>query len=122
MAERVFVYGTLMRGQVNHGFMKTARFLGTHRTDPVFTMVALRGYPGVVPGGNSAVAGEVYQLDRATLARLDRLEDVPREYTREAIRTPFGEAWIYLYRGRAGRVLPSGRWLGGKATLKRRTG
>ncbi|GAK84724.1 UPF0131 protein YtfP [Vibrio ponticus] len=36
-------------------------------------------------------------LDESILAKLDHLEDVPVEYRRESIDTPFGKAWIYLY-------------------------
>ncbi|MDF5451685.1 gamma-glutamylcyclotransferase, partial [Vibrio parahaemolyticus] len=36
-------------------------------------------------------------IDDETLSELDKLEDVPVEYRRESIVTPFGQAWIYLY-------------------------
>jgi len=107
----VFVYGTLKRGRSNHRLMRGARLLGTHVTDPRFTLIDLGGYPGAVEGGETAVHGEVYRISTPLLARLDRLEDVPVEYTRQPIASPWGPAWMYLYGGRRrGRVVPSGMW------------
>lgn len=120
MAERVFVYGTLMRGGVNHNYLKGARYLGRHRTEAAFSMVALPGYPGVRGGGATAIAGEVYEVGVATMTRLDRLEDVPREYVRDRVSTPFGPAWIYLYRGGGGRPVAGGRWRAAKGGPLRR--
>jgi gamma-glutamylcyclotransferase (GGCT)/AIG2-like uncharacterized protein YtfP len=100
MEHRVFVYGTLLRGEVNHHLLEGARCCGPHRTEPRFTLFALGAYPGVVDGGNTAVVGEVYVVNEIQLLRLDRLEDYPRLYDRRLIATPYGRAWLYLYRGR----------------------
>jgi gamma-glutamylaminecyclotransferase len=109
----VFVYGTLMRGHVNHGLLAGAEFLGTHRTGRAFRLVSLGPYPGALAGGRTALSGEVYRVSPRTLARLDRLEAVPREYVRRRVDTPWGAAWIYLLtRARRGRALPDGVWTG----------
>jgi gamma-glutamylaminecyclotransferase len=100
MEHRVFVYGTLLRGEVNHHLLHDARLLGAHRTEPRFTLLVLGAYPGLVDGGDTAVSGEVYAVDAAGLKRLDRLEDYPRLYDRKLIATEHGSAWVYLYRGR----------------------
>ncbi|WP_295884276.1 gamma-glutamylcyclotransferase [uncultured Thiohalocapsa sp.] len=99
MEHRVFVYGTLLGGEVNHHLLRDARFLGPHRTEPRFTLLVLGAYPGLVAGGDTAVLGEVYGVDAAGLRRLDRLEDYPRLYDRRVIPTAHGSAWVYLYRG-----------------------
>jgi gamma-glutamylaminecyclotransferase len=99
MEHRVFVYGTLLRGEVNHYLLQDARLLGAHRTEPRFTLLLLGAYPGLVDGGDTAVSGEVYGVDAAGLRRLDRLEDYPRLYDRRIIPTVHGSAWVYLYRG-----------------------
>jgi gamma-glutamylaminecyclotransferase len=96
---RIFVYGTLLRGEPNHGLLASARFLGPHRTEPRFTLLLLGAYPGLVETGKTAVHGEVYAVDGATLRLLDRLEEYPRLYDRRPIRTPYGTAWAYVYRG-----------------------
>lgn len=114
MTARLFVYGTLMRGHPNHGLLRGAAFLGPHVTEPAYTMLHLGGYPGVRKGGRTAVAGEVYRVSAAALARLDRLEDCPRLFVRECIDTPHGAAWIYLLKDppRRRRRVPDGVWRG----------
>ena len=109
---RVFVYGTLLRGEVNHHLLAAARFLGEHRTEPRFTLLVLGAYPGLAPGGDTAVHGEVYAVDATGLHRLDQLEDYPRLYDRRRIPTAYGSAWVYLYRGsRQDRIcLAQGDW------------
>lgn len=112
MRHRLFVYGTLLRGEVNHCLLGDASCLGPHRTEPRFTLLLLGAYPGLISGGRTAVHGEVYALDDAGLLRLDRLEDYPRLYDRGQIPTPYGRAWVYLYRGRIRdrSVISSGDW------------
>jgi gamma-glutamylcyclotransferase (GGCT)/AIG2-like uncharacterized protein YtfP len=110
----VFVYGTLRRGEANHHLLAAAEYCGVHTTLPGYRMLHLGTYPGVVAGGSTAIEGEVYRVDGKGFAHLDRLEAYPRLYTRKLIPTPWGRAWIYLYRGsRTSRnLIPSGRWDG----------
>ena len=112
MNHQVFVYGTLLTGEVNHHLLAGTELRGTHRTEPCFTMFALGAYPGVARGGCAAVCGEIYRIGTKALERLDRLEDYPRLYDRALIPSRFGRAWIYLYRGRINgqRVIRSGDW------------
>lgn len=112
MKQLVFVYGSLRVGEEHHPLLRRARRLGQHRTPPRYTMFDLGRFPGVVAGGRSAIVGEVFVIDRATLARLDAFEDCPRAYRRTRIRTRFGRAWIYVYRRRprAARSVPGGDW------------
>jgi gamma-glutamylcyclotransferase (GGCT)/AIG2-like uncharacterized protein YtfP len=108
----VFVYGTLRRDEVNHHLLKGARYRGQHITEPCYKMVDLGAYPGVVKCGRTRIQGEVYQVCAAEMATLDRLEGYPRDYTRELIATPWGKAWIYLYRGslRSRKRIAGGVW------------
>ena len=112
MNSLVFVYGTLRRGEVNHYMLETARFCGSHTTQSHYKMFSLGAYPAVVRGGPDAVQGEVYRVDARTLSRLDRLEGYPVAYKRRLMPTPWGRAWIYLYRqGVQGRRrIPDGLW------------
>jgi gamma-glutamylaminecyclotransferase len=111
---RIFVYGTLRRGGSNHALLSGAACEGEARTREPFAMFDLGGFPCIVPGGEERVAGEVFLVDAATLARLDALEDAPRWYRREAVRLDDGSlAEAYLYAqdvGSAPRV-PGGDWL-----------
>lgn len=73
---RVFVYGTLKRGCVNHRYLAGQRFLGEARTEPGFTLYALDGYPGLVaePQDQVGVLGEVWEVEEGCLRGLDGLE------------------------------------------------
>jgi gamma-glutamylaminecyclotransferase len=82
---RVFVYGTLLVGEENHRFLERARSIGRARTEPRFRLLDLGPYPAMLPGGEIGVHGEVYEVDRETLERLDALEDHPHLYRRTAI-------------------------------------
>src|SRR5262245_65772470 len=112
----VFVYGTLLRGEQNHGLLLGARCAGAARTRAAFAMFDLGGFPCIVRadrGGGEPVTGEVYEVDAATLARLDALEDAPRWYRREPVELDDGalaEAYLYAQDvGSAPRV-PGGDW------------
>lgn len=96
MQHLVFVYGTLRKGQSNHHFLQECELLGQYNTDPSYSLFNLGPYPAVIEGKKS-ILGEVYLIDEETLGWLDKLEDIPVEYRRETIETPFGRAWIYLY-------------------------
>ncbi len=110
--QAVFVYGTLCRGGSNHRLLRRARYLGRHHSKPVYTLLDLGAYPGAIRGGVTGIRGEVYAVDKLTMGLLDRLEDYPELYTRELITTPYGRAWIYLYRPPAGkrRLIRTGLW------------
>jgi gamma-glutamylaminecyclotransferase len=85
---RVFVYGSLRKGFGNHRLLAVpgARLImAKSRTEPGYELRDLGAFPGMVRGGAGAVIGEVYEVDEATLAALDRLEGHPRFYTRSRI-------------------------------------
>lgn len=72
----LFVYGTLKRGGSNHAFLAGQKFLGEARTQAGFTLYSVGDYPGMVraPGDTAGVTGELWVVDDACLAELDRLE------------------------------------------------
>lgn len=112
---RVFVYGTLRVGQGNHHLLAHAPMIGLDRTPARYTLVDLGAFPAVVVGGATAVVGEVFEVDAATLARLDRLEGHPRFYQRTTVRLASGRrAEMYvmaLGEDRPQRPIASGDWL-----------
>ena len=114
MPHRVFVYGTLLSGEPNHRVLTGARFLGPARTVPAFELASLGPYPALVPGGDVAVVGELYEVDDAGLARLDWLEGYPELYDRQEIALTDGtRAIAYLQRPAQAEGLPrigSGDW------------
>ena len=82
---RLFVYGSLLRGEDNAHVIASARFVGEARTAPGFTLVDLGPYPALVRGGDTGVAGEIYEVDAAEVAALDDFEGHPDLYVREPI-------------------------------------
>jgi gamma-glutamylcyclotransferase (GGCT)/AIG2-like uncharacterized protein YtfP len=98
-ATLVFVYGTLLSGEGNHGLLKTARRIGVDATQPRYELRHLGGYPALVRGGTRSVAGELYEVDAPTLFALDKLEGHPDFYRRARIRLASGViADTYLLR------------------------
>ena len=111
---KVFVYGTLLSGEPNHRLLAHAELLGEARTEPAFELVSLGAFPAMLAGGDTAVLGEVYAVDGATLTDLDRLEGHPHFYRHQLVRLEDGERVLayLLRRERAyGRpTIESGDW------------
>ncbi|CAL1598513.1 unnamed protein product [Knipowitschia caucasica] len=88
---RVFVYGTLKKGQPNYHRMflssngKT-EFLGTAKTVEKFSLVIAGVYniPYLLnlPGQGNQIHGEIYKVDEQMLKFLDDFEGVPTHYQR----------------------------------------
>jgi gamma-glutamylaminecyclotransferase len=106
----VFVYGTLLRGGSGHHHLAGGRFLGPARTEPAWTLIDLGAYPALRPGGSSPIPGELYAVDDALLAALDRWEEVPTLYRRTAVALEGGgEAQAWVMDDAEGPAIP--RWL-----------
>jgi gamma-glutamylcyclotransferase (GGCT)/AIG2-like uncharacterized protein YtfP len=81
---KVFVYGTLQRGEGNHHLLADAEFLGAAVTVRRFGMTDV-GFPFMLREPALArVCGELYDIgdDAECLYRLDRLEAEGRMYDR----------------------------------------
>ena len=115
MAALIFVYGTLRRGERNHAQMGRARFLRSATTAPRYQLVNLGSYPALLEGGDTAVHGEIYEVDDHYLPQLDAFEDVPSLYERKRVEmaVPGLDALGYVMRpetaGDASRIA-SGDW------------
>lgn len=125
---RVFVYGTLLRGEGNHRLLMGAQFVAQARTQSEFTFHDLGGCPGMIRGTDcehQTVLGELYDVDEEILAALDRLEGHPRFYRRTEILIDRAPVQTYLLpRDRFGHLprIPSGSWLEhGKARYENHT-
>ena len=117
----LFVYGTLKRGGSNHAFLSSQAFLSVARTSPGFTLFSLGAYPGMIPSPDDreGVLGELWAVDDACLAQLDKLEGLAEGlYCRAAIPlapppsngTPV-ETYFYL-RDLTGRAHLGAQWPG----------
>ena len=98
---KVFVYGTLMRGQGNHdAFLEDDWYDGTG-TACGFDMYDIGYYPGIVKG-NGDVAGELYEVPEDAIKDLDGLEGEASLYLRECCpvvradgSVAFAEVYVY---------------------------
>lgn len=82
--KRVFVYGTLKKGEMNHSLLSDATFLGECTTVLKYAMVNLgQGYPYVLGRYEKGkqIKGELYLVDADTKEALDILEGCPTHYT-----------------------------------------
>jgi gamma-glutamylcyclotransferase (GGCT)/AIG2-like uncharacterized protein YtfP len=110
----LFVYGTLLMGDASHELLTGARLVGEVRTLPRYALVDLGAYPGLVAGGDVAVAGELWTVDVATLAKIDVHEGHPVLFERRPVELEGGviaEAYqldVEQVRGR--RRIRSGSW------------
>ena len=109
---RVFVYGTLKKGQRNSKFMHGAEFLGNFTTHSIYSMYEFEDYPAVCLHGRHAIEGEVYHVNDRQFRMLDDLEWYPHFYQRIEIPTSFGEAWMYIVKFELchGQKQISGNW------------
>ncbi|KAG8236472.1 hypothetical protein J437_LFUL016972 [Ladona fulva] len=89
---KVFVYGTLKRGEPNHNWITDpnngkAVFLGNGKTKKRFPLIIGTRYniPFLLYGADKGhnVLGEIYEVDEAMLGKLDELEDHPTFYERQ---------------------------------------
>lgn len=89
----LFVYGSLKRGFGNHRLLENlrAKFLGEAKSEPVFTMYSLGGFPGIIRNGDTPVSGELYEVPSSGMSDLDMLEGHPNFYRREDIRLENGQ-------------------------------
>ena len=109
---KVFVYGSLLSGLINSALLDSSKKLGDFVTPPKFKMFDLGMFPAIIPGGDTPIKGEVYEVAGTTLERLDQLEGHPHFYRRTKIATEYGEAWVYLFQTdlRDSTRVPDGDW------------
>lgn len=102
MKQRIFIYGTLKRGDCNARYMEGQNFIGEASTEPIYRMVDGGGYPGMFPVDENGVSirGEVWDVNESCRARLDVLEEVASgEYEVALVRllAPFDEQEVITY-------------------------
>ena len=85
---RVFLYGTLKRGERLHFAVESQVFVGVAATKPCYRLYSLGTYPGLVEadGQGLSIEGEIWEVDVQCLRELDDIEAVDEgEYRRVPI-------------------------------------
>lgn len=114
---KVFVYGSLLPGLSNHEVAKPY----LRRVDPGTVrgrLADLGPYPALLPGLEGRVRGMWFELDKAGLPALDRLEDFKgieetNDYERVWITdadSPSLAGWVYIWTETRGYPLADGDW------------
>jgi gamma-glutamylaminecyclotransferase len=111
---RLFVYGSLLSGEPNAHHLAGARALGPAATIAGFSLLDLRGYPGLRQGGSTSVKGELYLADEDLVGRLDEFEGHPELFVRTPIALAGGgaaEAYLLAPGQFPGApIIPGGDW------------
>lgn len=95
---RLFVYGSLLRGERHHGELSGVPFVRVARTIAAFTLYDLGEYPVLARGGHTAVAGEIYEVPEEGTSALDKFEG--EGYRRDTIELEGGDrAEAYVLAG-----------------------
>ncbi|XP_051164418.1 putative gamma-glutamylcyclotransferase CG2811 isoform X2 [Leptopilina boulardi] len=88
---RVFVYGTLKRGEPNHKIIENtnngnAKFIGSGKTIAKYPLIIATKFniPFLLKksGIGHQITGEIYDVDSEMLKKLDELEEHPNFYIR----------------------------------------
>lgn len=91
---KVFVYGTLMKGEPNHHFIEDSRFLGVYALEG-YEMYNVGWYPAIIPG-EGIIPGELYEVREGDMKYIDGLEGEGSLYIRKCKLTA-DESLIYIY-------------------------
>ncbi len=97
---KVFVYGTLMSGEGNHGYLQNSTFLGKTFIEG-YDMYDVGWYPAITPG-NGRIIGELYQVPVEDMPSIDSLEGEGHLYLKkcETLTDSEGKttlALVYVY-------------------------
>lgn len=99
----VFVYGTLKRGEANHGVMESANgeFVAESKLAGYY-MVNTPWYPFAAKSDNDDdyIEGELYKVPADKLHILDTLEGYPQLYDRDTVSIKDLDAFIYVNRNK----------------------
>jgi gamma-glutamylcyclotransferase (GGCT)/AIG2-like uncharacterized protein YtfP len=81
----VFAYGSLRKGESDHGALEAAEFVGNAHTVSNYRLVDLGVYPAMIEFKGFRVFGEVYAVTRDIRRHLDVLKEVPVLFQRVTI-------------------------------------
>jgi gamma-glutamylaminecyclotransferase len=100
---KIFVYGTLKKGFINHWRLKDSRKIGDGWVYGELYSVYSNSLPILKASDVSKVYGEIYEVSLKTLRRLDKLEGHPGWYRRTRVFATLGyevlEVEVYVFQG-----------------------
>ena len=109
---KLFVYGTLLRGERAHGLLRRARYLGPASAGPGYELLDFGFYPAVrARPGAGCVQGELYGVPGEEMPAIDRYEG--EEFLRVRVAIAGGgwaETYLLGWEPLAAPVIPSGDW------------
>ncbi len=112
---RVFVYGTLLKGECNARQAPRARRARARATGTLYDTGY--GFPAFVKSGSTRIVGELLTVDDEAFAMMDHLERCPSLYRREKISVALCRggrtlAWVYImnHLPEGATVIESGDW------------
>jgi len=116
---KLFVYGTLKRGQYNHSVLEAHCTLLEELTLPrKGIMFHADAFPVLcMDEPLTPIMGEIYDCPREILARTDRLEGYPDLYDRHQLAIPpYGLVYVYVQNktdcDSYKKIIPDGNWKG----------
>lgn len=76
MSRRLFVYGSLRKGEHNHTHLMEDQTFITQGIIRGVELVSLGSYPAIIPSADTSkvVVGEIYDVDDKTFPRIDDME------------------------------------------------
>ena len=113
---QIIAYGTLMTGERNHHFCRTAVSIQPCTITGTIYDTGW-GFPAFRPEGNATVRGELMEIPIADWPAVDQLEGYPRLYDRMLVPATLEDggtvkAWVYVMNNipTQARVIASGDW------------
>lgn len=100
---KVFVYGTLMRGERAAQMLEGATYLGDYILDG-YAMYDLGAFPGIKEAPNGRVYGELYDVPESLIPRMDEYEGEGELYERIVVSVRnqanhYEKTFVYVYLG-----------------------
>ena len=97
---RVFVYGTLMKGQRANHYLDGSTYLGRYLLRD-YAMYHLGSYPGIILQKGESVIGEVYEIPESLWEQMDAYEGEGSLYHRRhaVVENDYNklEVQVYIY-------------------------
>ncbi len=113
--KNLFVYGTLMRGEVNHNVIEGCRFISEATTFKGYSMFDLGEIPIITDDAEvSQIKGELFRVTEDTLREIDDLERSLCKRVEAPVvihRSGAVKAWFYVSTDdKGGTLVNSGKW------------